>query len=138
VNLLFIYQITHSGTGKRVEFTPDSVTISDMHDNSMIVVGEVNHQSHLYTFSKFIAKYDSDLLLTHVDDTSRLWHKRFNHLNFKYMQQLCKQDMVTTCPTYIFPKEFVKDAFLENIPKRSLRKGRPGGPPLLWSSSTVI
>jgi hypothetical protein len=90
MNLLSIYQITHSGTGKRVEFTPDSITISDMHDNSMIVVGEVNHQSHLYTFSKFIAKYDSSLLLMHVDDTSRLWHEIFNHMNFKYMQQLCK------------------------------------------------
>jgi hypothetical protein len=77
MNLLFVYQITHFGTGKRVEFTPNSVTIYDMHDNSTIVVGEVNHQSRLYTFSKFIAKSDSDLLLTHVDDDSRLWHKRF-------------------------------------------------------------
>jgi hypothetical protein len=34
-------------------------------------------------------------------------------------------------PTYTFPKEFVKDAFLENILKRSLRKGWPRGPPLL-------
>lgn len=73
-----------------VEFTPESVTISDMHDNSMIVVGEVNHQCCLYTFNKFIAKFDSSLLLTHVDDTSRLWLERFDHLNFKYMQQLCK------------------------------------------------
>jgi hypothetical protein len=78
----------YSCTGKRVEFTPDSVTIYDIHYNSMIVVGEVNHQSHLYTFSKFIDKYDYALLLTHIDDTSRLWHERFNHMNFKYMQQL--------------------------------------------------
>jgi hypothetical protein len=41
VNLLFVYQIVHSGTGKRVEFTPDSITIYDMHDNSKIVVGEL-------------------------------------------------------------------------------------------------
>jgi hypothetical protein len=55
VNLLYVYQIMHSGTRIRVEFTLDSVTICDMCDNSTIVVGEVNHQSHLYTFSKFIA-----------------------------------------------------------------------------------
>jgi hypothetical protein len=90
VNLLSVYQITHSGTRKRVEFTLDSVTIYDMHDNSKIVVGEVNHQSQLYTFSKFIAKSDSTLLLTHVDDDSRLWHEIFGHLNFRYMQQLNK------------------------------------------------
>jgi hypothetical protein len=59
-----------------------------MHDNSMIFVGEVNYQSNLYTFSTFTAKYDFYLLLMHVDDTSRFWHDRPNHLNFKYMQKL--------------------------------------------------
>lgn len=29
-NLLSIYQITHSGSGRRVEFTPDSMVISEM------------------------------------------------------------------------------------------------------------
>jgi hypothetical protein len=90
LNILFIYQITHSRAGKRVEFTPNSITISDMRDNSMIVVDEVNHQYCLYTFSKFIAKYYYALILTQVDDTSRWWHERFDHLNFKYMQQLWK------------------------------------------------
>ena len=33
VNIMFVYQIRHSSTGKRVEFTPNSVTIYDMHDN---------------------------------------------------------------------------------------------------------
>jgi hypothetical protein len=74
-----------------VEFTPDFVTIYDMHDNSKIVVGEVNHQSWLYTFSKFISKYDSSFLLTHSDDDSRFGHERFGNLNFRYMQQLNKQ-----------------------------------------------
>jgi hypothetical protein len=48
-----------------------------MHDNFNIVVGEVNQHSRLYTFSKFIVKYEPALLLTHVDDDSRLLHKRF-------------------------------------------------------------
>jgi hypothetical protein len=87
-----------------VEFTPNSVTIYDMHDNSKIVVGEVNHQSHLYTFSKFIAKSDSSLLLMHVDNDSRLWHERFGHLNFKYMQQLSQQGMVIGFPNIHFSK----------------------------------
>jgi hypothetical protein len=88
MNILSIYQITHFGTCKRVEFTLDSITISDIHDNSTIFFGEVNHQYHLYTFSKFIAKYDSYLLMMHVDDTIILFHERLNHMNFKYMQQL--------------------------------------------------
>jgi len=59
-----------------------------MRDNSTIVVGEVNHQYRLYTFNKFIAKFDSALLLMHVDNDIRIWHERFGHLNFKYMQQI--------------------------------------------------
>jgi hypothetical protein len=35
-----------------------------MHDNSIIAIGEVNHKSRLYKFTKF-ADYDSSLLLTH-------------------------------------------------------------------------
>jgi hypothetical protein len=77
VNLLkhFVYQIAHTCTEKRkkrVEFTPNFMTIYDMHDNSNIVIGEVNYQSHLYTFFEFIAKYEPTLLLTHVDDDSGL------------------------------------------------------------------
>jgi hypothetical protein len=70
VNLLSIYQITHSGSGKKVEFTPDSVIISDLSDGSKIVVGEVNHHSRLYTFSHFTHKYDYISLLTHANEDS--------------------------------------------------------------------
>jgi hypothetical protein len=44
INILSMYQITHIGTRKRVEFTLDFVTIFDMEDNSKIVVGEVDHK----------------------------------------------------------------------------------------------
>ena len=89
VNLLSIYQITHFGTENRVEFTPDVVNTFDIQSNSKVSTGEVNHGSRLYTFSEFIEP-DSALLLTHVDDSSRLSHERFGHLNFRYMQQLYK------------------------------------------------
>jgi len=68
VNLLFIYQIMYLGSGKRVEFTPNSVTIYDMCDESNIVVGEVNHKSSSYIVSKFIVDFDFTLLLTHADN----------------------------------------------------------------------
>jgi hypothetical protein len=90
MNILSIYKTEKSGTRKGVEFTPNFVTIYDMHENSKIVVGELNHQSQLYTFSKFIAKYDSSLLLTYSDDDSIFWHEIFGNLNFRYMQQLNK------------------------------------------------
>jgi hypothetical protein len=89
INLLSLYQMTNSDTGKRVIFTPDAVDIYDMQTNSGVASGEVNHQSRLYTFSEFIEP-DSALLLTHADESNRIWHKRFEHLNFRYMQQLSK------------------------------------------------
>jgi hypothetical protein len=83
INFLSIYQITQ--TGKMVEFTSDSVTLLHMHDNSIIVVGDIDHKSQLYKFMKF-TDYDSSLLLTHANDSSRVWDVIFNHLNFRYMQ----------------------------------------------------
>jgi hypothetical protein len=85
VNLLSVYQMKNFGTGKKVLFTPNSMDIYDMQTNSMVSTGEVNHQSRLYTFSKFIEP-DSALLLTHADESSRIWHERFGHLNFIYMK----------------------------------------------------
>jgi len=84
--------------GKRVEFTPNSATISKMEDNSQVVVGEVNHHSRLYTFSKFVAKSDSTVLLTHANVDSKIWHEIFGHLNVRCMQQLSKQGMVKGFP----------------------------------------
>ena len=89
VSLLSVYQITHFGTGKRVEFTHDAVNIFDIQSNSKVATGEVNHKSRLHTFSEFIEP-DFALLLTHADDSSRLWQERFGHLNFRYMEQLYK------------------------------------------------
>jgi len=88
----------------------------------MIFVGEVKHQYRLYTFSKFITKFDSNLLLTYVDDTSRLWHKIFNHINFKYMQQLCKQEMVTRFPDIHFSKGVCQGWVLGKHPKEKFEK----------------
>jgi hypothetical protein len=80
VNLLFMYQMKKFGTGKRVLFTPDALDIYEMKTNSKVATGEVNHQSRLYTFSEFIEP-DYALILTHVDERSRIWHKRFGNLN---------------------------------------------------------
>jgi hypothetical protein len=85
VNLLYVYQMTNSSTRKKFIFTPNFVDIYNMQTNSKVATSEVNHQSRLYTFSEFIEP-GSTLLLTHADESSRIWHERFGHLNFRYMQ----------------------------------------------------
>jgi hypothetical protein len=64
MNLLSVYQITQKG--KKVEFTSDSVSVIDMQENSIIAIGEVDHKSRLYKFTKFFYD-DSSILLTHKD-----------------------------------------------------------------------
>jgi hypothetical protein len=84
INLLSIYQMKKSNTRKSFILTPDAVDIYDMKTNSRVATGEVNHQSRLYTFSEFVEP-NFALLLTHADESSRLRHERFEHLNFIYM-----------------------------------------------------
>ena len=84
-NLLSVYQITHTGFGKRVEFTPDNVAISELHDGSTVAMGKSYHQSRLYQFSHFVPDSPSTVLLTHSDEVSHLWHQRFGHLNYRYL-----------------------------------------------------
>jgi hypothetical protein len=65
MNLLLVYQITQKG--KKVEFTLDLVSVIDMHDNSIIAIGEVDQKSRLYKFTKF--SDDDSILLTHKEST---------------------------------------------------------------------
>jgi hypothetical protein len=76
-------------TRKRVVFTPDSVDIYYMKNNSKVTIGEANHKSRLYIFSEFIEP-DCAFLLTHADESSRIWNERFRHLNFIDMKQISK------------------------------------------------
>jgi hypothetical protein len=123
VNLLFVYQMTNSDTENKVVFTPNAVDIYDMQTNSRVATDEVNHQSRLYTFSEFIEP-DSALLLTHVEESSRIWHERFRHLNFRYMQQLSKQRLVDGLPNIHFSKGVCEGCVLGKHPQEKFDKGQ--------------
>jgi hypothetical protein len=66
MNLFSIYQITQKG--KKVKFTSDSVLVIDIHDNSIIAIGEVDHKSSLYKFTNF-SDDDSSFLHKHKEST---------------------------------------------------------------------
>jgi hypothetical protein len=106
-----------------VEFTSDSMSIIDMQDNSKVVVVEVNHKSRLCTFSKFIEP-DSFVPLMNVDDSSKLWHERFDHLKSRYMQQLRKKGMVTELPDIYFSKGVCEGCVLGNHPQENFENGK--------------
>lgn len=74
MNLLSIYQIFHSGSGKIVDFLPHDVVIWDLLDFEIIVVtGSVDYASHLYSFDGFESSSDiGSCLVAHIDLLSRL------------------------------------------------------------------
>ena len=97
-NLLSIYQITQYGCGKKLEFLPDSVVMKNLKDYSMVAIGKVNHETRLYFFSHFLPMSTSLALLTHSNSQSKLWHERFGHFNYGYLQQFSNKDMVIGLP----------------------------------------
>jgi hypothetical protein len=80
-NLLSIYQITHGGNGRFLEFTPNSAIIRYLESRSVIATRVVDHSSWLYSFS-FFSLDDASIPIV-VHHTYILHHhskKRFGFL----------------------------------------------------------
>jgi hypothetical protein len=54
--------------------------------------------TRLYKFDNFGSSSFSSVFVAHRDDLSKLWHERFGHINYRSLQQLCSQQMVTGLP----------------------------------------
>jgi hypothetical protein len=91
-NLLLLYQITHSGEGKTVEFSPHQVVIKDLkYPKHVLAIGIGDDITRLYKFNKFGSSYFSSFFVANRDDLRKLWHEWFSHLNYHSLQQLCNQ-----------------------------------------------
>jgi hypothetical protein len=94
-----MYQITHLGEGKTVEFSPHQVVIRDLKDpkNALatIIVDDI---TRLYKFDNFGSSSFLSIFVAHSDDLSKLWHELFGHLNYHSLQQLGNQQMVIGLP----------------------------------------
>jgi hypothetical protein len=89
--------------------------------NSRVAASEVNHQSRLYTFSEFIEP-GSTLLLTHADESSRIWPEMFGHLNFRYMQHISKKILVDGLLGIHFSKGVCEGCVLGKHPQEKFNK----------------
>jgi hypothetical protein len=115
--------MTNSWNGNKVIFTPNSLDIYDMQTKSTVATREVNHQSRLYAFSEF-TEPNSTFMLTHADESSRIWHERFGHFNFRYMQQLSKNKLVDGLPNIHFSKGVCEGCVLIKHPQEKFDKGK--------------
>jgi hypothetical protein len=75
-NLLSVYQITHSGEGKTIEFSPHQVVIKDLKDlKHVLATGIVDDITRLYKFDNFGSSSFSSVFVAHSYDLSKLWHE---------------------------------------------------------------
>ena len=84
-NLVYVYQMTHTGSPKRVTFDSESIEIIEKSIGKIIVKGIANHATKAYEFSHFLLVSPPITLLTHVNNTNKIWHEIFGHLNLKYL-----------------------------------------------------
>jgi hypothetical protein len=71
-NLLSVYQITHSGEGKSVEFSPHQVVIKDLkYLKHVLATGIVDDITRLYKFDNFGSSSFSSVFVSHSDDLSK-------------------------------------------------------------------
>ena len=83
--LLSVYQMTHTGSPKRVTFNLESVEITEKSTGNIVAKGIANHSTKVYEFSHFLHVSPPTTLLSHSNNTNKIWHAIFGHLNFKYL-----------------------------------------------------
>ena len=102
-NLLSVYQITHSGEGKIVDFSPHDVVMKDLKDpKHILATGIADDSTRLSKFENFGSSSLPSVFVAHNDDVSKIWHERFGQLNYHSLQTLCKENMVTGLPMVSF------------------------------------
>ena len=85
-NLLSVYQITHSGEGKTIEFTPHQVVIKDLKDpRHILAIGSVDDITRLYKFGNFLSYSLPLVFVAHSDEVSNIWHKLSGHINYHFL-----------------------------------------------------
>ena len=96
--------MTHTGSPKKVVFSPNEVEISYILNGKVIAKGVVDHSSKVYKFSHFIHFSNPSSLLNHANEASKVCHEIFGHINYKYILYLSDKGMVIGLPNINFSK----------------------------------
>jgi hypothetical protein len=115
------------------------LTIKDLKDpKHVLATGIADDITRLYKFDNFGSSAFSSVFVAHSDDLSKLWHERFGHLNYRSLQQLCNQQMVTGLHLVSCRDVCVPVVFSANIIGTVLTNVPLGTPRVLCSLFTVI
>jgi len=121
-NILLVYQMTHTGSPKKVIFSLDDVEITENLNGKVIAKGVVDHTSKVYKFSHFLPYSNRCALLIHANEASKLWHEIFGHINYKYLSYLSEKDMVIGLPKIEFAKGVCQGCILGKHSKHKYEK----------------
>ena len=103
--------MNHTGYPKRVTFDSKTIEIIERATGQLIVKGIANHYTKAYEFSHFLPISPPTTFLSHANNTSKIWHERFGHLNFKYLKQIHNDNMVEGFPPSKLSMEYVLGAW---------------------------
>ena len=121
-NILSVYEMTHTGSPKKVIFSPDDAEIIEISNGKVISKGVVDHTSKVYKFSHFLHYSNPSTVLTHDNEESKLWHEIFGHLKYKYLSDLSDKDMVIGLPFIKFSKGLCHGCIVGKHPKQKYER----------------
>ena len=87
-------------------------------------MGFVDHDLRMYKFSHFLPYSQGNVLLSHVNETRKLWHEKYVPLNYRYLQELNKEIMVEGLPTIKFSNGTCKGRIVGKHVERIYEKGK--------------
>ena len=98
-NLISISQMCD--IGYLVEFQKEICYVSDQKGNTLLT----GHRSRNAYKLDWKNQSSKSICMLATNDQNWLWHKRFNHLNFKTLNNLCSKDLVDGLPKIKFHKD---------------------------------
>ena len=108
-NLLSVSSLMKQGAF--AEFTADHVTIRDLASGSTLASGQ--QDGGLYKFMDLVSQSAAD---------DALWHARFGHLSYSYLQQAHKDDWLMVCQQLVLLLVCASLVFVASKPKSLSRR----------------
>ena len=89
-----------------------------------MVLGFVEHDSRMYKFFLFLPYSQVNAILTHANETIKLQHERYVHLNQRYLHVLRKEGTVEGIPSIKFSNGTFKGCVVGKHVEHSYEKGK--------------
>ena len=83
-----------------------------------------DHNARMYKLSHFLPYFQGNALLSHANETRKLWHEIYGHINYRYLQALRKEIMVEGLPTIKFSNGTCKGCVVGKHVERGYEKGK--------------